>query len=120
MRFFTGSGGDNFQYIHQFSDYQNTINFYGKYMTVFIYIEKKTLFSLLLELGNQCLMWILSSGSPEAYLTAYIQGVELEGNINSSCQIECSQENLFTMDLIPTLHVLTSCTEYCMLLFPVP
>ena len=37
-------------------------------MAVFIYIEKKTFF-LLLELGNQCSMWILSSGSPpKAYL----------------------------------------------------
>ena len=38
--------------------------FDGKHMAVFIYIEKKTFF-LLLKLGNQCQMWILSSGSPQ-------------------------------------------------------
>ena len=48
-------------------DYQNSTNFDGKHMAVFIYIERKHFF-LLLELGNQCLMWILASGSPKAYL----------------------------------------------------
>ena len=62
-------------------------------MAVFIYIEKKTFF-LLLELGNQCPMWILSSGSPKRLPKAHIQGMELEGNINSLCQVECSQESL--------------------------
>ena len=89
------------------------------YGCIHSYRKENIILSLLLELRNQCLMWILSSGSPKAYLKACIQGVELEGNINSSCQVECSQENLFTMDLISTI-LLTGCTKYCTLLFPVP
>ena len=46
---------------------QNSTNFDGKHMAVLIYIERKH-FLLLLEPGNQCPMWILSSGSPKAYL----------------------------------------------------
>ena len=34
---------------------------------LYSFIEKENIF-FLLEPGNQCLMWILSSGSPKAYL----------------------------------------------------
>ena len=95
-------------------------------MAVLIYIEKKTFFSYWnQEISVRCGFYLV--GPPKSLPKAHIQGMELEGNINSLCQVECSTResrhhglitNNTINELYKILYVTISCTyvpQYCII-----